>query len=69
MIRNTITAVSIRVEVTAQADYVISILDQVKLFVPGASLWYAVLECHWNTQLKSWLQCRGILSSGIRAKQ
>ena len=62
-------AVSNRVEVMAQADYVIAILGQVELFVQikltekdvtGAYLCYAALECHWNTRLKRWVQCRGL---------
>ena len=72
-----ISSVSIRAEVTTQADYVISILEQVKLFVKTKVRKYvtgapalnydAVLECHWNTRLK-WLHCRGLSSSGIRVK-
>ena len=65
-------AVGSRAEVMAQADYVIiysgksGCFIQIKLtekVVTGA------LECHWNIRLKIWIQCRGLSSSGVRAKQ
>ena len=54
--RKAIAAVNIRAEVTTRADYVISTPGQV-LFVcknqtqkkMSQTLWYAVLERHWNT--------------------
>ena len=59
-----IAAVSIRAEVTAQADYIIlysgksELFIQIKLtekYVTGAQLCYATLECHWNIRLERWL--------------
>ena len=42
----------------------------IKLFCLPKGLSYAALECHWNTFLKRWLQCRVDRSSGrVCAKQ
>ena len=62
---------------TAQSDYIILNSGKSEVFVQikltknmsnGDALNCAALECHWNTQLR-WLQCRGISSSAVRAKQ
>ena len=64
-----IAVLSIRAEVTAQADYVIlnsgksELFVQIKVtekYIPAAKLCYVALECHWNTQLKIWLKCWGL---------
>ena len=60
-----IAALSIRAEVTAQADYVILNSGKsddclYKSKSPKSCpnrLCYAALECHWNTQMKIWLKC------------